>query len=234
MSDEVHLESAFRRVDPTRRVQWHALAPDEAAVLAEEGPGELSRRAELLEALMAFLFADGAEDWRAVAGRAARALKEFAPGVAAGMSGGLGRRFNGFGLEELRELVGEDGEIVGRLLGWLFQERGASGLRSGCQRTYLVAKAFQGFLLERAGGEAGEMGFEEFARAFGEMGSRSGGKAGARARSRWSARAEKMIRRPLEAGCGAAGKADLFGKMAATRAKYQAAAMGNENRRKRE
>jgi hypothetical protein len=222
------MEAAFRRMDPTRRSLWHALAPDEALMLAEDGPGECGRRAEIQEALLAFLFADGAGDWRKVAVRAVRVLKDYAPSVAQGLAVAA-EAFQGFGLRELRELVDDDREIAAKLLGWFFQERGPSALRDGCQRVYLIAKAFQGQLLTE---EAGEMGFEEMARAFGELTGNGGGKQGARSRSRWSARAEKMIRKPMEAGTGCACGVDLFGKMSATREKYREAAVGNKNRRK--
>jgi hypothetical protein len=236
MSDEIHMESAFLRADPTRRSQWHELPPDELLMVAEDGPGVPERRAEILEAIMSFLFADGASDWRKVAVRAMAVLGQFAPAVAVGMRTAV-EPFTGWGLRSLVEIVDKDSDEARKALGWLFQERGPSGLLDGCQRVYLVAKAFQPQLIKievaqrrGAGVDLVEMGFEDMARAFGELAGRSDGEAGARARSRWSARAAKMVRCAMERPDGKGGKVDLFGKMSATREKYAKAALGNNNR----
>ena len=110
----------------------------------------------------------------------------------------------------------------------MFPDNQKEWLKEGCRRLYLVARAYQPDLV-RVGGKLA--GYEEFAEVFGEFnGHEPTRKDRDRARSRWSARAQNVLRIPIQQA-GARVPA-LFGKSSSVRGKYQQAARGNQNRRK--
>ena len=237
MSDEAHMESAYRHRDLTRREPWHGMAPDEELMAREEGPCEMDRRADVQEALFCYLFAGGAERWEAVALRALSVLRRMVPALMSGRKvpqvvldavvgyyapGGAG--FRRFDLRGLEELVDGDFLVVEKLMEFFFPD-GGDWLREGCRRLYLVARAYQPDLVKIGEKEAS---YEELARIFGELDGTHPDE-GARARSRWSARAQMVLTRPIERAGGKVGS--LFGKSSAVREKYRAAAEGNGNRR---
>lgn len=146
---------------------------------------------------------------------------------------------------------GEREEIIRRVLRYFFPRSRAEGsdwLKEGCVRVFLIARNYHPELVKV--GEQ-ELTYEELAWMFGELSfnphemRETIGKLreknpalpltaeeieAARARSRLSARAQKLIRLPIER---AGGKVRMqFGKTSETRAKYAAAAKGNGNRRK--
>jgi hypothetical protein len=111
---------------------------------------------------------------------------------------------------------------------------------------YLIARNYQPGLVTRWDGR--ELSYERLAAVFGEIPLAPAGESAVgwlppgwgrerwaiardRARSRWSARAQQLIVRPIERAHGSAPA--MFGKGAAVKRKYQQAAMGNQNRRKR-
>lgn len=238
MSDEAHLDRYYLHRDLTRREPWHGLRPDEEAMLHEEGPPEQELRADVHEALFTYFFAGGAGDWKAVALRAIAVIRRWAPSILSGRSvppeviqaihhyyrPGAGEHTR-FHLSGLVDLVGEEGYVVERLMEFFFPDS-AEWLKEGCRRLYLVARAYQPALL--AGPEGREPSYEDLARIFGELDGLHPDEA-ARARSRWSARAGLVLRKPIAAS-GARVPA-LFGKSATVREKYRAAQIGNHNRR---
>jgi hypothetical protein len=225
--NESTLDLMQGRVGDERRRPWGGLSPDEAVMAAEErGEDEWSFSAAV-GCLLAFLFADGAEDWRKVAGRASALLRRYAVARAERMD--LPRvSFEGWGLEEFFKLVGSDGRaMLGRVLAWFYREDGRNGLLTGTQRVFLFTRVLDPQLTRvPEGAEAGardrEMTFEDMAVAFGER------KDGARAR--WSARGKKMVGDEFARAGGAFARGDFFGKGHAAREKYRARALGNRNR----
>lgn len=232
MSDEAHIESAYLHRDGSRFAPWHGLSPDEAAMLAEEGEGEIARRADVQEALFCYLFSGGAEQWLGVALRVLGVLRRMWPDFLVGRrlpgdvvdavaaysspGGGGHQRFDLGGLEQL---VNGDVETVRRLMGFCFPD-GRDWLKEGCRRLYLLARAFQPHLVVVDGREAS---YEVLARIFGEVDF-----AHSRARGRWSARAQICLARPISK---AGGKVPaMFGKGHAVKLKYREAAKGNRNR----
>jgi len=259
MSDERQIEASVRHAEVAASaiVPWSPARPDEA-LMAREEPGEFvgaeSMRAELWEKLLVFLFADGQPGcWECTAVRGLSLIRHCAPSLLTGRDlsavAGIRSRAGGkvqqsFGLTEF--LADDEGTrmVLRVVLGYLFPE-GPEWLKEGCRRIYLLARAFQPQLVQitREVGERVkerdpqtgrmkltirhvpklvEMSYEDMARVFGENTSK--------ARARWSARAQRVIRKPIESNGGACHLA--FGKSASTRAKYAARAKGNSNRRK--
>lgn len=214
---------------------WCGLTPDREMEMREEGEDTDSRRAWIQEDLLVYLFADGdAARWEDVALRALAVMRRFCPNLLAGRTfhevDGLRKRGglqSAFSMEKFDELTAcEEREVLLRvLLGYLFPT-GRRWLKRGTMRVYLLARTFQPMLLSRDHGS--EPGYERLEEIF--EGRKLATKTERdRARSRWSARAQKLIREPVEANGGRI--ALQFGKSATARANYATAAMGNGNRR---
>ena len=214
---------------------WYGLTPDRELELREEGEeGADSRRAWIQEDLLVYLFADGdADRWQDVALRALAVMRRFCPALLAGRTfrevDGLRRRGGmqaAFPMEKFDELTDcEEREALLRgLLGYLFPN-GRRWLKQGTMRVYLLARTFQPTLMSTHGREPGYERLEEIFEGR-KLATR---KERDRARSRWSARAQKLIRQPVEANGGRI--ALQFGKSATARAHYAEAAMGNGNRK---
>lgn len=213
---------------------WHGLAPDMELELREEGEHVEFHRAWVMEDLLVYLFADGNVDrWEDVALRVLAVMRAFTPGILHGRKfhevDGMIERSGlhaAFPMEKFAELTAceERGVLLKKLLGYLYPA-GNRWLKRGTRRVYLLARTFQPMLLRRHGKEIGYERLEEIfegVKLVSEVDR-------ARARSRWSARAQKLIRQPVEANGGRIHM--QFGKSATTREKYKAAAKGNGNRR---
>jgi hypothetical protein len=193
-------------------------------------------RAWIQEDLLCYLFADGdAERWQDVALRALAVMRRFCPALLVGRKFGevdglrkSGGGQAGFPMEKFAELTEcEEREVLLTvLLGYLFPA-GKKWLKRGTMRVYMLARTFQPLLLRSHGIDPGYERLEEIfqGRVLATRKERD------RARSRWSARVQKLIRQPVEANGGRI--ALQFGRSATARAKYTAAAMGNGNRRKK-
>lgn len=218
---------------------WGGVRPDEALERKEEGEdaddaSEGTLRAWIQEDLLVYLFADcDATRWQAVALRALAVMRRFCPELLAGRKflevDGLRRRAwptGAFPLEKFDELTACDEReaLLRGLLGYLFPD-GSRWLKRGTMRVYLLARTFQPVLLSTDGSEPGYERMEEIF----EGRKLKNRKERDRARSRWSARAQKLIRQPVEKNGGRI--AMQFGKSATARANYAAAAKGNGNRR---
>jgi len=151
----------------------------------------------------------------------------------------------GFPIGKVLEEMREHREIFEKLLGHYFPEH-REWLKHGVQNLYLIARNYQPGLVTRWDGR--ELSYERLAGVFGEIPQAPLGEAAVswlppgwgrerweiardRARSRWSARAQQLIARPIARAYGRAPA--MFGKGAAVRAKYSQAAMGNQNRMKK-
>jgi hypothetical protein len=216
---------------------WGGLRPDEELERKEEmeDSGGMMERAWIQEDLLVYLFADGyADRWQDVALRALAVMRRYCPALL------VGRRFYeldglkqrgalqaSFPLERFDEITAceERGVLLSGLLGYLFPG-GGRWLKKGTMRVYLLARTFQPLLLRSHGSDPGYERLEEIF----EGRKLTTRKERDRARSRWSARAQKLIRHPVEANGGRI--AMQFGKSATARERYAAAAMGNENRKK--
>lgn len=237
-TDDDLLDLAAGAADKSLREPWHGLAPDEWAMAAEEGLTEDGwSMAGATGTLLAFLFAEGADEWGKVARRASALLRRYAVGRAARMDLSGFPYFTGWGLEEFVELVGEENKgMVGRIMGWFYPFDGPEGLRRGTERLYLFTLVIDPQLLRRLeDGHGAEqrwkvMNFVECERAFSGADGMLMQKAEANARSKWSARAGKVRAEFVKAG-GCFAHGSFFGKSEAAREKYRAAAMGNRNRR---
>lgn len=240
MSDEIHIQAAFRHVDQAAMHQWHSSRADEEMMEREERGQEAVRWANssawLLEALMVYLFADWTpERWQSVALRAYYVMRKCSIWLLAGQKSepeieGLKRHVktcDSFGLDEFLKLCQHDDyrEPLARMIAFLYPGTGRHRLFRGTQRTYLLARAYQPALVTLAGKE---LTYEDLARIF-EKDPLHTQKARNRARSRWSARAKEVLRRPLESGGASA--AIQFGKSSSAREKMRASAQGNQNRR---
>lgn len=248
MSDEIHMESAWRHRDMTAVEQWHGPQPDEALMAAEDLTGGLGlpARVAMMDRLMVYLFAD--EDpsrWEYVALRAHALMVHCAPHllVCRGTRelNGLLRARGGQrceGLADSTRLARTErngADTLARLLEFMFPGTGSRWLFRGAQRAYILARAWQPWLVSRDGKE---LSYEDLAEVFeGEVLSwPEGQKVPAwlilkrnRARSRWSARVQEVLRKPIEA---AGGKVRVqFSKSAGARGKMAASAKGNRNRR---
>ena len=238
MSDEIHMESAWRHRDMTLREQWHGPQPDEALMAAEDLTGylDLPARVALMDRLMVYLFASGAlECWESVALRAHAVMVHCAPHLLVGRSRGeiprlvvtVGSRESAEGLRAATELVRSEKKgaaVLARLIDFIFPGTGRQWLFRGTQRAYLLARTWQPWLVSQDGKE---LSYEDLARIF-EGDALATPKARNKARSRWSARAQEVLRKPIEQ---AGGTVRLqFGKSAGARAKMQQSAKGNQNR----
>lgn len=237
MSDEQHLEAARRHADGGVCLQWQPLQPDEALMALEEGASyaSMSGRAELQESLMCYLFGGGnPECWQDVALRGLAVIRHCVPSLLVGRSLRevealreyvTAQGFGGLG-ELLEAAQDEEGaEVLRRLMEYFFPGQRRRWLLEGAQRVYLVARAFQPHLVTVYGRE---MSYEDLARIF-EGGKLSTPRARGQARSRWSARAQRVLRMPIEEAGGVVRL--QFGKAASTREKYRAAAKGNAHRK---
>lgn len=248
MSDEAHIQAAFRHADSSVILPWCGQSPDEEVMEREdlESAGEPVRRAWMLEVLMAFLFADKhPEVWENVGLRALAIYRHCLPAE-------LARRdtkeedalkryaqlSRGFRLAELVELSKDEDwrEMMAGIMGYMFPPR-KRWLYKGTQRAYLLARAYQPGLVtirkqvvapdhEEKVKET-DMSYEDMARIF-ERDPLTTERAQNRARSRWSARAQQLIRLPIEQAGGVARMP--FGKSASAREAMAASAKGNRNR----
>lgn len=235
MNDEDY-QNRFEAMDSEEAssAAWQGLAPDRDLEQREEREHGSYRRAWIQEDLLVYLFADGnVARWEDVALRAVAVMRRFAPGLLPGRKfhelDGLRERSGlqaAFSMEKFDELTAceERQRLLETLLGYLFPP-GSRWLKRGTRRVYLLARTFQPLLLRRYGEE---LCYEKLEEIF-------EGKPllteieRDRARSRWSARAQKLIRKPIEAN---GGRIHLqFGKSATARAKSSASAKGNKNRR---
>ncbi len=238
MSDEIHMEAAWRHRDRAAVEQWHGLAPDEALMAAEDfsAGGGLPARAALLDGVLVYLFA-GREIgcWQNVALRAHALMVHLTPWLLTGRGGQeLPGLREAAGVNHAESLVAstevcrgdEQGrETLGRLLAFLFPAEGRRWLKRGTQRAYLLARAYQPALVTDMGKE---LTFEDLARIF-EGDALATRKDRDRARSRWSARAQEVLRKPIEAAGGTVRV--QFSKSAGAREKMSRSAQGNRNRR---
>lgn len=235
MSDEAHMESAlFRYADHTALQPWQAPAPDEVLMAKEEPCEEPLRRAWLQELILSFLFADGApERWENVAMRALAIFRHCLIHQVIGRNMAEVEALRArseikheFTLVHFIRLSQQDDwrEILEGIMGYFFPP-GRRWLYRGCIRVYLVAKTYQPTLLVRADVEGSArhgLSFQELAKIFEPE------KMSMSARARWSARAEVLIRQPIEAAGGRSGLS--FSKSASAREKMAASARGNRNR----
>ena len=250
MSDEIHMESAWRHRDQTAREVWHGKSPDEAMMEAEEWEGDDAEpvdEARLMERLMVYLFSgEELARWENVALRAWAVLVSFAPHVVARRSREeLGSLQAGQGVNRedcLRGLLGIYGvnapgrEAMVKLLLFIFPGEGRRWLLRGTQRAYLLARAYQPGLVSEwyedprspdAERRWKEVTFERLAEIFDGQPLLTDTERD-RARSRWSARADVVLRRPIESAGGCSGV--HFSKSATSREKMRASARGNKNR----
>ncbi len=230
------MEAARRHADACAILPWHPLQPDEALMAAEEESWEsVDRRADLQESLMCYLFADGdPERWQNVALRGLAVIRHCAPSLLVGRSMREVERIRDAsevrqagGLEEFLGVCREEegGEVLRRIMGYFFPGTRREWLLEGTQRVYLLARAYQPHLVTVG---RREMSYEDMARVFDGDPLATKGARG-KARSRWSARAQRVLVLPIEE---AGGTVKLqFGKSAGTREKYRAAATGNEHRK---
>jgi hypothetical protein len=239
MSDEAHMESAWRHRDRTALEQWHGAQPDEALMAAEDGDLEADFADAdyywLLEALCVYLFANNnARAWQGVAVRALFVIRRCAIWLLADESTTAElKRLNSqvvewdmFGVEDFMRLCEDDNyrEALAKILKFLYPPR-KNRLYRGTMRVYLVALAYLPHLV-RVDGE--KLTYEQLAMIFEGVPLESR-VARSRARSRWSARVQEVLRKPIEQ---AGGTVRLqFGKSAVARAKMQQSAKGNQNRR---
>lgn len=217
---------------------WGGVRPDEALEMKEEqeaaGDDTVMERAWIQEDLLVYLFADGyAERWQDVALRVLAVMRRYCAGML------MGRRFGeldglrqrsglqaAFPLGKFDEMTACDERevLLTVLLSYLFPP-GKLWLMRGTMRVYLLARTFQPLLLRSHGTDPGYERLEEIF-----QGRRlTTQKERDRARSRWSARAQKLIRQPVEENGGRI--ALQYGKSATARANYAAAARGNGNRK---
>ena len=222
-------------------VDTHAASPLEELMEREEreAAGERAEvsAAWLLEVFLEWVFADERPmDWRYAGRRGLALLREFCPGMLAGRGMDeasafakleAGGRFAQQGLLEAAE--GRDEEMrrmVGLLLRWVYQETGRKWMERGTWRLYVLASRYHGRALKRweeaktvAGemrpGRLRDMGYADFAEAFGEG-------DGEGARARWCYRASKILEGiPQVPGA----------KTREAREKMRRAAKGNGNRK---
>ncbi len=216
---------------------WGGLRPDEALEMKEEASAEDAgmQRAWIQEDLLVYLFADGyADRWQDVALRALAVMRRYCPALLVGrrfyeldglkQRGGLQAAFPMERFDEMTACDEREALLCG-LLGYLFPT-GSRWLKKGTMRVYLLARTFQPLLLRSHGSDPGYERLEEIFEGR-KLRTR---KERDRARSRWSARAQKLIRHPVEANGGRI--ALQFGKSATARARCAAAAKGNGNRKK--
>lgn len=213
---------------------WYGLTPDMEMEMREEGETVDFRRAWIQEDLLVYLFADGdAARWQDVALRAVAVMRRYCPALLAGRAfreldalrknGGMQAVFPMDKFDALTDCDEREALLRG-LLGYLFPN-GKRWIKRGTMRVYLLARTFQPLLLRTHGSDPG---YEQMEEIFGgrKLTTR---KERDRARSRWSARAQKLIRQPVEANGGRI--AMQFGRSATARERYAQAAKGNGNRK---
>lgn len=132
----------------------------------------------------------------------------------------------GSGLADFLSTAGAEVEVLSRLMGYLYPPVRNRRLERGTRRVYLLARVYQPWLV--TAGEGGEMTYEDLARIF-EGDGLATKQARAAARSRWSARAQEVVRKTIEQ----AGGVGTCGKSATARRKMSESARGNSNRRGR-
>ena len=230
------MQAALRHAEHTALLPWQATAPDESLMAKEDGISPHSMRALLVEALFTYLFADsGGRQWEKVAVRVLVLMREFLPGLLVGRDmaevAALKRavmdseRYHFTEFVELARYEGWRHALEG-VLGYLFPAR-RGWLFKGTRRTYLLARAFQPWLVKVDGKE---LTYEEMAEIF-EGAAMHGHKARARARSRWSARVQALLRKPIEQSGGVVRL--QFGKSSTAREAMTRSAQGNHNRKKK-
>ena len=250
MSDEIHMQAALRHAEAAAVLPWQGLSPDEALMAKEEPEtDQLARWGWLYEAALAFLFADRAvERWENVGMRALALLRHVVPELLHGRpldevaelarAACVARHFPMGEFLELAEC--EEGRaVLCRILVYIYPPR-RRWLYFGTQRAYLLARAYQPELvaIRKLVGPDGakrvrrvELVYEDLAEIF-EGEAARGALARDRARSRWSARAQAVLRRPIEAAGGTCRL--TFGKSATAREAMARSARGNTNRKGRQ
>lgn len=219
--------------------QWHGRQPDEELMAAEEGEAEsFGRGAEwywLLEALLVYLFANNnARQWQGVAVRAAFVIRRCALWMLAeerttrelDRLKGEVDHWDSFGTDDFLRLCDDEdfSEALGKILAFLYPPK-SQRLFMGTKRVYLVARGFCPGLVKVDGKE---LTYEKMAMIF-EGEALATRKDRNRARSRWSARVQEVLRKPIEATGGTVRV--QFSKSAAARGKMAESARGNRNRK---
>jgi hypothetical protein len=244
MSDEIHLQSAMRHHEEAAFLPWEATAPDEELMRKEDGEDAGGRRrAWLAEELMVYLFGDGDPlRWENVAMRALAVFWHCLPGDLRGRDmtemarvkdAAVIRR--GFNLEEFVRLCADEDwrETLRGIMGFLFPPRCRWMLR-GTMRAYVMARAYQPTLLAVERDVDGkrrrvELTYEALEEVFSGSALRTEQERG-RARAKWSALTQAVLRHPVEQAGGVAHV--RFGKSASARAAMAASARRTCNRRK--
>jgi hypothetical protein len=243
MSEEARIEVAYARyLNPIQPGQWHGLSPDEELMAAEDGPCPIEVRADLQELFLVYCFADTQpEEWTTVAARAAAVLRTVFPGAFFQRDWSeldairhTVRTVAAFPLSTLISALRPHRDLMEGIITYYFPDQ-KQWLKNGVQNLYLVARCYQSGLVTRWDGQ--ELTYHRLAAVFGEIPAAATGRlpqaaweqACDRARSRWSARAKKLILQPILATHGS--PPALYGKSATVRKKYAAAARGNQNRR---
>lgn len=242
-SDEIHLQAAMRHHEEAAFLPWQAMAPDEELMAKEEGENGEPRRAWLQEELMAYLFGDKeVERWENVAMRALAVFWHCLPGLLVGRDMAELDRVKktavirrGFNLEEFVRLSADEEwrEMLKVMMNFLFPAK-SGWMAKGTQRAYLLARAYQPELVmiekQREGKRVRvDLNYEDMARIF-EGDDLITEESRDRARARWSARAQVLLRHPVEQAGGVAHI--RFGKSASARAGMSASAKRTCNRRK--
>jgi len=135
--------------------------------------------------------------------------------------------WDALGVEELLKLCDEEDfrEAMAKILAFFYPPK-RHRLYMGTRRVYLIAR---GFLPELVKVDGQEMTFERMAEILEGEVLRTKKDRG-RARSRWSARVQTVLRKPIEAAGGTARV--QFSKSGTARGKMARSAKGNGNRRK--
>lgn len=239
------MQAALRHAEHSATLPWQALPPDEEMMSREDPQDDAPRRAWLFGDVLDFLFAD--EDprrWQNVAMRAVALFRTCLPAELVGrkedevrlieQQSGAMRKFE---VRQWIELISDEDSHASMtgIVRFIFPDSGRRWLSKGTMRAYLLARAYRPKLVEvqklsdGCRERSAELSYEDLEEIF------SGARLTTeedrdRARSRWSARAQAAIRRPIEE---AGGTARLpFGKSAQARDKMRKSAEGNHNRRK--
>lgn len=231
MSDEAHIETAFRHRDRSRVEQWHGMAPDEEAMAHEEGDGnDADEFAFQFNAFLSYCFADARPaEWEAVAARALAIIRQECPEMVAQWprvtvaTGAVMWDVDGYA--KISQAFRDRKDLFRRVLAHFFKEQ-REWLKCGVQNMYLVARHYRPRLVTNF--DARDLTFTQLAVIFGEVPENATRKEQDRARARWSAKAQGLIRKPLERVGDAV--PSLFGKSATVREKYRKAQQGNRNR----
>ena len=243
MNDETHLQAAMRHHEEAAFLPWQALAPDEEMMAKEDGEGQGgTRRAWLAEELMVYLFGDKEPGrWENVAMRALAVFWHCLPGLLVGRDMGELDRVKrtavirrGFNLEEFVRLSADEDwrETLKGIMNFLYPAR-RNWMKKGTQRAYVLARAYQADLLATEKVVDGkrrkvEMTYEGMEEIF--EGKLATEKERGRARAKWCALTQVVLRHPVEAAGGVAHV--RFGKSASARAAMALSAKRTCNRRK--